>query len=196
MKRKSFMLWEKAALTALCAALLAASWAAARHSEISHSLIRLHVLAASDAPQEQEIKLSVRDAVLETVAPLLDGVCTAEQAREVLSDNIEAIRSAASAVSEGRAVRVTLGRESYPIRHYEGFTLPAGEYESLRVILGSGEGKNWWCVAFPPLCTCAAGGERLRQTMSEDSFAVITEGETQLRFRIVELWGELMQKLR
>ena len=74
--------------------------------------------------------------------------------------------------------------------------LPAGEYRSLRVILGEGQGQNWWCIAFPPLCLDAAQREQVKSVMSEDDYALISGAEGyELRFRIVELWGELMNML-
>ena len=91
---------------------------------------------------------------------------------------------------------VSLGNETYPTRQYEGFTLPAGEYESLRVILGEGQGHNWWCVAFPPLCTVEADRDELASVMGGESFAIVTEEEGyEIRFRAVELWGELKRWL-
>ena len=164
-KERSLRIWELAALLALSISLCAGAWAEARQSSISSQLIRLHVIAASDETQEQEIKLRVRDAVLEYLAPRLDGAADAEAARELIAANTDGIAKAAESAAEGRTVRVTLGRERYPTRRYDGFALPAGEYESLRVILGEGEGHNWWCVAFPPLCTGAVTEEELRAAM-------------------------------
>lgn len=141
-KERSLRIWELAALLALSISLCAGAWAEARQSSISSRLIRLHVIAASDETQEQEIKLRVRDAVLEYLAPRLDGATDAEAARELIAANTDGIAKAAESAAEGRTVRVTLGRERYPTRRYDGFALPAGEYESLRVILGEGKGTT------------------------------------------------------
>ena len=87
---------------------------------------------------------------------------------------------------------MTLGQEAYPTRDYAGFTLPAGRYRSLRVVLGEGRGQNWWCVVFPPLCLSAAEAEDVRSVMNGNDLALICEEEGyELRFRILELWGEL-----
>ena len=155
-KNKSLRAWEIAALMALSLALCAGTWAQARQQSISAALVRLHVIAVSDGAEEQEIKLEVRDAVLDYLTPVLENAEDQQQARQIITENLEGIAEAAGSAARGRQVSVTLSRESYPTRQYEGFTLPAGRYESLRVILGEGEGKNWWCVVFPPLCLSAA----------------------------------------
>lgn len=189
-------IWEAAALCALCVSLLTGVWAEARQQSISASLVRLHVIAASDEQAEQELKLRVRDAVLEYLEPKLRGVESAAEAQEIIGADLEGIGRAAAAVSEGRRVTVSLGEERYPTREYAAFTLPAGRYESLRVILGEGRGHNWWCVVFPPLCLSAAECEQAQQVMSQEDYALITgEEDYEIRFRLVELWGELVSLL-
>jgi len=191
-RSRHFQLWETAALLALCLALCAGAWAQGRQNRISGSLVRLHVLAVSDAPEEQALKLRVRDAVLDYLRPALAQAQSRRQAMELLEADLEGIAHAASAAAEGRQVRVSLERERYPSRVYEGYTLPAGTYDSLRVVLGEGEGRNWWCVVFPPLCLTAAQDEPLRGAMGREDFALVSGEEGYaLRFRTVELWGEL-----
>ena len=156
--------------------------------------MRLHVLAVDDSDYEQALKLRVRDAVLADLAPALEGVTDRDAAREILAGRLQEIAETAADAAEGRKVSVSLGPESYPLRRYEGFVLPAGTYESLRVVLGEGEGHNWWCVVFPPLCLSAADAGRVQCVMKPDDFALISEEDGyELRFRIVELWGELQR---
>lgn len=191
-KERSLRIWELAALLALSISLCAGAWAEARQSSISSRLIRLHVIAASDETQEQEIKLRVRDAVLEYLAPRLDGATDAEAARELIAANTDGIAKAAESAAEGRTVRVTLGRERYPTRRYDGFALPAGEYESLRVILGEGEGHNWWCVAFPPLCVASATehATELSDVLTDSQQAIVEQPQKyEVRLKVVE-WVE------
>ena len=196
MKEYKLKLWETAALCALCLTLCLGAWAQGRQQELSSSLVRLHVIAASDEPEEQELKLRVRDSVLEYLAPLLEESESSEDAQSVISKNLGSIQQAASRCAEGRRVCVTLGSEYYPTREYESFTLPAGQYRSLRVILGEGKGHNWWCVVFPPLCVSAAAQDAALDAMSEPDRGLITEADGyELRFRIVELWGELLEFL-
>ena len=189
-------IWETAALGALCLSLCVGTWAQGRQQELSEKLVRLHVIAASDEPEEQELKLRVRDGVLEYLTPLLDDAESSDDAQSVISENLDGIRSAASRRAEGRRVSVALGNEYYPTREYEGFTLPAGRYRSLRVTLGEGGGHNWWCVVFPPLCVSAAEQSSALEAMSEPDRALITASDGyELRLRVVELWGELLNFL-
>lgn len=195
-KIKSLKLWESALLIALSLTTLAALWAQGRQSSISEKLVRFHVIAVSDDEYEQQLKLRVRDAVLEYISPKLEDAESSSQAREILTAELDNIRETAQAVSEGRGVTVTLTRENYPTKSYEGFTLPAGEYESLRVILGEGQGHNWWCIVFPPVCVSAAQADTVEEQLGEEDFRLISEdGGYELRFRALELWGELVEKL-
>lgn len=187
--------WELAALLTLCICLAAGLWAEGRQARLAANLVRLHVLAVSDAAEEQAVKLRVRDAVLHYLAPKLRDAADAEAAGAVLARELPGIQAAAEAAAGGRPVTVTLGEERYPTREYAGFTLPAGRYRSLRVVLGEGQGHNWWCIVFPPVCLPAAQKEALRPAMNPEDYALITREEGwQIRFRILELWGELTEK--
>ena len=187
--------WELAALLTLCICLGAGLWAEGRQARLAAGLVRLHVLAVSDSAEEQAVKLRVRDAVLQYLAPKLRDADDAETAGAVLKRELPGIRDAAEEAAGGRPVAVTLGEERYPTRKYAGFTLPAGRYRSLRVVLGEGQGHNWWCIVFPPVCLSAVQKEALRPAMNPEDYALITQEEGwQIRFRILELWGELTEK--
>ncbi len=195
-KCRRLKIWELSALVTLCVCLLTGLWAEGRQQRLAAGLVRLHVLAVSDEAEEQAVKLRVRDAVLRYLAPYLDGVKSADEAEAILSGKLDGVRAAAEQAAEGRAVRVTLGDERYPTRDYAGFSLPAGRYRSLRVVLGEGKGHNWWCVVFPPVCLAAVEREAVRPVMNPEDYALITrEDGWQLRFRLVELWGELLTRL-
>ena len=195
-KMTSLRLWGSALLIALSLAALTALWAQGRQNSLSEKLVRFHVIAVSDDEYEQQLKLRVRDAVLEYISPKLEAAESGAQAREILASELDNIRDTAQAVSEGRGVTVTLTRENYPTKSYEGFTLPAGEYQSLRVILGEGQGHNWWCIVFPPICLSAAQADTVEEQLGEEDFRLISEdGGYELRFKALELWGELLEKL-
>lgn len=197
MKTQLLKKWEISMLLALCITLCAGTWASARSEALSDALVRLHVIAVSDDAEEQEIKLRVRDSVLAYLEPRLEGADDAAEARELISAELDGIKAAAETAAEGREVSVTLSREYYPTRDYGSFALPAGSYESLRVVLGEGEGHNWWCVVFPPLCLSAAEAENALETLGGDSAQLLSgEGEgVVFKFRLLELWGELMEHL-
>lgn len=194
MQKSKFKVWELSLLIALCVSLCVGTWAQAKQSAISGSLVRLHVLAVSDDEKEQSIKLDVRDAVLEYISPCLDGAQSSEDAKRIINENLGGIKRAAESAAQGRNVTVTLSEEYYPTREYEGFSLPAGRYDSLRVILGNGEGHNWWCVVFPPLCVSAAEQQEALDAMSDDTRGIVAESDGyQIKFRIVELWNEFLE---
>lgn len=120
------------------------------------SLIRLHVLANSDSAADQELKRKVRDEIIEAIAPEFLPSGDIDSARLTALNNLDRIELIASRVikAEGMNYPVTaeLGTFPFPTKHYGAFILPAGEYEAVRVVIGSGGGTNWWCVLFPPLC--------------------------------------------
>ena len=152
--------WEVALLCGVLAALLWSAWAGQEQAELAGQVIRLHVLANSDSQADQELKLAVRDRVLEQAEDLYPEDATLEQAREILEDNLDELAAAGQQVVDeaGKDYPVTAQLEEcwFPTKKYENFALPAGEYTALRVVIGEGEGQNWWCVAFPPLCLGAA----------------------------------------
>lgn len=192
MDNRSLKIWEAAMLLTLCVCLCTAVWAQGRMKNISSNLIRLHVLAVDDSETEQEIKLQVRDAVLEYLSPCLSETADINEAREIIKSELDNIRSAASDAGAGRAVSVSLGTEHYPTRKYMGFSLPAGSYESLKITLGEGRGHNWWCVVFPPICLSAAQSEETLSTMSTEDYNILTgQDGYELRFRILEIWGRM-----
>ena len=183
---------ETAALLMLCAVLLSGVWAGGRQASLADRVVRLHVLAASDGERDQALKLAVRDAVLEYLTPRLESAADAEEARAVLAAELPALERLSWAVS-GQRARAVLGRESYPTREYESFSLPAGTYESLRISLDGGGGRNWWCVVYPPLCAGETDGIRETSALDGEDVKLITEDGTtyEIRFKVLEWWGEL-----
>ena len=173
-------------------------------TEIYNKVVRLHVLANSDSEEDQAVKLAVRDAILNVTVPLLQDCQTQEDAIARLTENEATLRDVAKRVlrQEGfdyDTVNVTLGIESYPTRSYDQLCFPAGEYISMRVELGEGEGQNWWCCLFPPLCLGAA---TVSDEDAEDAcisvgftpsqYKIITESDKPVyraRFKILELFG-------
>ena len=175
-------------------------------AEIYDNVIRLHVLANSDSEEDQALKLAVRDAVLEKTKTIFKNVDSKEEAEGVLRQNLpvieQAARDALRAEGAENAVTVELGQESYPTREYERLAFPAGEYLSLRVMIGEADGKNWWCVLFPPLCLTAATAQSEQETeticlsagLTGEQYRMIAdtdETKYKLRFKILEVAEEL-----
>ena len=124
--------------------------------EIRENVVRLHILADSNSEIDQNVKLKVRDALLEKNSELLSDKVTPENATEYFKNSKDELEQCANEVLKENGLNykatITLGKEYYTTRVYEDLTFPAGVYTSIKVVLGSGEGKNWWCVMFPPLC--------------------------------------------
>ena len=162
---------------------------------LKNQVVRLHVVAASDSEKDQAIKLQVRDAVLESLDHSIDN---AEEAKAYLAENLDRIEATANRVLAeagcGDTASVTLQKETFDTRVYDTFTLPAGVYDALRITIGEGEGRNWWCVVFPSLCMpeTARGFEAVAvgAGFSEDLTDTLT-GEYEVRFLLLDLLGQM-----
>lgn len=176
--------------------LLTGTAALRAQAALADQVIRIHIVAASDAPEDQLRKLLVRDRVLAALEPLLADCATEAEAEERLLEHLAALTATAeTALREtGRPEPVTasLATEFLPTRNYDGFSLPAGRYRTLRLVIGPGAGRNWWCVAFPPLCLAAVSDSEDLAALGLDpaSASLAADGCT-IRFRCVELWDRL-----
>ena len=126
------------------------------YQEIKDKLIRFHVIANSDTEEDQSLKLKVRDKVVEALSEKLKGVTSLEEAEIILNDNIDYVNNIAKDVilnnNYDYEVNTMLSYENFPDKVYGDYVFPQGNYEAFRVIIGSGQGRNWWCVMFPSLC--------------------------------------------
>lgn len=195
---------EKAMMIGLAIMILWSAWSGSVMNNIQTNMTRLHVIADSDTDEAQALKLKVRDAVLETASILTSDCTDSVQARDVLRDNLDLInsRAAETVKSNGYSWNVvtTLGSEYYPVRHYDTFSLPSGEYTSLKVTIGSGEGENWWCVLFPPLCIAAAEGSTdyaQYAGLTESDWKVLESSESayEVRFLLLDLFSRVKYSL-
>lgn len=183
----------------LCAAALISCFPVRGEEQIYDNMIRLHVLAESDSEEDQARKLQVRDAVLEVLGDRMEEADSYGDAAAAVSSLLGEIEEAARKTVQGECtIRAELGRETYPVRIYGNYTLPAGEYTSLRVILGEGEGKNWWCVLFPQLCTARASESEFYEDFIAAGFSpeqyhlIRSESDVRyrIRFRILEILAQ------
>lgn len=193
--------WELALMFGVVAALITAGWLGHEQQQLAESVIRFHVIANSDREEDQNLKLEVRDRVLTLAEKLYPEDTTLEQARVILEENLEELASAGQEVvrEQGYDYEVTaqLTECWFPTKEYDGFALPAGNYNALRIVIGEGEGQNWWCVAFPPLCLGAAS-ETVDEATQAGYFtsgqaALVTEKNEGyvLKFKSMELLGQL-----
>ena len=174
---------------------------AAACGQLPRDVVRLHVVANSNGAEDQAVKLLVRDAVLEEAARWYQGAGSMEEASSQLCTHLQSIAGAARQVlgeqGVGYSATAQMTEMYFPTRDYGDFRLPAGRYRTLRVTLGEGAGKNWWCVVFPSLCLPAATQEEALLTLPEGERQVVEGGQdVQVKLKAVELWESLREWLR
>ena len=192
----------------ICTALFIAAFlvmmnGAKNDSEIYGKTLRFHVLANSDSEEDQKMKLAVKDAVILRISEGLNQCATKEEAASFILDNqaeiVETARAIVAAHGADHAVNLTLTKEYYPRRTYGEITLPAGEYDSVRILIGDAEGQNWWCVLFPQVCTDTAtpAEERLSQAgFTSAQIRLLTDEEKpeyKVKFKILEIFGRFFK---
>ena len=172
---------------------------------IYEQTIRLHVVANSDTQADQTLKLEIRDEILTDVAEYLADCNTKYEAEQILAKQQQQIKETAARViaENGYAydVNVVMGEEYYPTREYDGVSLPAGTYYSVRVNVGEAAGQNWWCVLFPPLCvgSATAKEELVAAGFTPNQIHVLTESDSPryaLKFKVLEFLGEVRAFLK
>ena len=165
---------------------------------LQENLIRLHVVANSDSQEDQKTKLQVKDAIVAYLQPIVGEFADKEAAMEVIAADLSNIQLVANKVleecGESDCATVCLGQEAFDTREYETFSLPAGVYDSLRIEIGEGKGKNWWCVVFPSLCLSATSdgfqATAVSSGFSEDLSSTLASGRN-LRFFILDCIGRI-----
>lgn len=172
----------------------------ADRQKLRSELIRLHVVANSDSEEDQKLKLQVRDAVVENLQEAMASAADQEAAKAYLQEQLPQIQQLAQKVLREAgcddSVQVSLAMEEFGTRVYDTFTLPAGLYESLRIVIGDGEGHNWWCVVFPSFCVPAVSDD-FQDTAAaagfSDSLTGTLEGKEgyEVRFFLLDALGEI-----
>ena len=174
---------------------------------IAEQVIRFHVLANSDEAQDQQLKLKVRDAVVEEMQGALKDIYTKEEAEQVIKDNLQTITEIAKDTlqEQGCSEPVTayLTVNDFPVKKYRDTVFPAGKYETLQIEIGEAKGHNWWCVMYPSLCMVEEGmavvpkesKEKLKEQLSQDEYACIDDKNVTVEYRlkIVELWKAMFK---
>ena len=175
--------------------------------QIAGKVLRFHVLANSDTAEDQNLKLAVRDAVGSRMAELLSDVPDREACEQVVEAHLPEIAETAQAVVREAGyeyeVHAAIEETEFPSKTYGKFTFPAGKYEALRVVIGEGEGHNWWCVMYPNLCFSGSmyridndtNGEKLEQVLSPEEYKVVMESKDyKIRFRFLKFLDHLTER--
>lgn len=173
--------------------------------DIKDKIIRLHVVANSDSPEDQAIKLHIRDAIIKELEPKLENLKNQEEVKNIISANMDNLIAAAeeemARLGKSFPIDIELGTYEFPTKVYGDLSFPAGSYQALNVKIGEAQGKNWWCVMFPPLCfvDIAQGVisektlEEFKEILDEDELELLkskknSEEETvKIKFKLVEM---------
>ncbi len=180
---------------------LALSYVKTTGNHISNAVLRLHIIPNSSSLSDQYLKFQVRDRVLGDTSALFENATSPENARLVAIKNRETIKNSAEAelrrLGCDYPVSVTVTRADFPTKKYGSVTLPAGTYDAVQIKIGSAEGKNWWCVMYPPLCftdgvVSDKSLKKLKTSLSPEEYQLITKNtqskpSVQVRFKIVEI---------
>ena len=167
--------------------------------EIRSDVLRLHVIANSDTSVDQNLKLRLRDYILQEGKDIFNGSINVENAVEKIEPVLPELEKSAKAFVNRAGfdydVKISLSNEYFTTRTYETVTLPAGKYLALRVVIGSGEGHNWWCVMFPPMCVPAADKkDEIENVFSEKEIKLVeSKPKYEPRFKVVEIYEQLKE---
>lgn len=167
---------------------------------LEKNLVRLHVVANSDSQEDQDLKLQVRDAIVQQLNGVMGELDSAQAAKAFLTEHLGELQETANRVLQEAGshlkAQVSLALEEFPTRVYDTFQLPAGLYEALRVTIGAGEGHNWWCVVFPTLCV-PASSEGFQETAEASGLSgqlaetLTREGGYEIRFQLLDWLGQI-----
>ena len=167
------------------------------YENIKDEIIRFHVLANSDSEEDQELKLRVRDAVIDYVYKELEKSTSLEESRQYLINNREKIEEISKAVIKENgynySISTSLGKENFPDKMYGDVLFPQGEYEAFRILIGESEGQNWWCVMFPPLCFVDETKETIDNYKTREKLNLENDKEEKIvfKFKIIESFKKL-----
>jgi len=178
----------------------------AQGESITKSVLRLHIPANSNSYYDQSVKLKIRDRILKKYGGLLDSVKAVDEAEDIILKNLSNIENDVNLwlmeLGADYKASVFITYSDFPTRKYESISLPAGNYKALKIVLGTGEGENWWCVMFPPVCFVDGGVkhvnkkeyEMLKQQLGKSAFEVVTSDQSHilLKFKIVEIVNNII----
>lgn len=169
----------------------------AQCNNVSDNIFRLHILANSDSDSDQNLKLKVRDKILEYTESLYKTATDLNNAERLTKENLQSIVNIAQQVvydnDYSYRVSAEVTNTHFDTRYYENVTMPSGDYDALRITIGEGKGHNWWCVMYPSLCVGAATNyEELRNKTTYDEYKIMTDGGYNVQFKVVEYFQNLL----
>ena len=173
-------------------------------SDIASRVLRLHIIAEDNEPKNQLLKLCVRDRIIRDFSDIFGGCQNIGECERAAADNLDKIKAAAEdeliKMGNPSAVRAYIGRSEFPTKEYGKIALPRGEYTALKIEIGKGGGRNWWCVMYPPLCITEGNAvispesaHKLKETLSDDEYRLICDSKSpniKIKFRIAEILGK------
>ncbi len=183
--------WEVALLMGILVVCFITSWLSHAQDDLAEGMIRLHVIANSNSEKDQQLKLEVRDKVLEVAETLYQDGLSWEEITTLFEEELDTLAEAGVGVAGEYTIEASLTQTWFPTKIYDNFSLPAGEYTALQITIGEGEGENWWCVAYPPLCLGAAS-QTIEQAVEAGNFTteqqqLITGDGYVLKFKSIEI---------
>ncbi len=197
--------WVKQSIALLCALLLTAGAVMAVSAfgefqkncdSLSEKVLRLHVLANSDSEADQQLKLKVRDAILQESDRLFQQSDSKEAAMAQMATHLSDVEQVAERTLRKNGcdlpVTAALKKVKFNTRTYGNITLPAGDYDALQVEIGAAKGKNWWCVLFPSLCVPSSTNVQMEDVLTQDELQVVEQSGYDVRFKVVE-WYEAVK---
>lgn len=177
------------------------SYATNVSQSLSDNIFRLHILANSDSEKDQSLKLKVRDGILEYMETLTNNISDKQTVIELSKQHTEDFKQIAKKIIQENdynyTVNIEIGNFYFPTKYYGNISLPAGNYDALKIQIGEAKGQNWWCSLFPPLCFVSVssgvvdenGEKYLKENLSEEEFAIISNSssEVEFKFKIIEM---------
>ena len=189
--------------------LLATNYTYAVSKDLSNSVLRLHILANSDSKEDQELKYKVRDNIINYMNSITKNIDSKEEALRIAKENESEFISIAKQTIKDNGfdydVNINFGNFYFPTKTYGDISLPAGEYDAIRIEIGESQGQNWWCVMFPPLCFVDVSSgivpddskKQLKDTVSDEDFYLISNGNSnnstdsfiKIKFKLIEFFN-------
>lgn len=167
-------------------------------NDISTKVLRMHVLANSNSIDDQRLKIAVKNNILKSTQELFTDCNNLEESIEIAQSNTELIKASAQEVikkyNKNYDVKVYVDNEFFDVREYKDFTLPSGNYNTVKIIIGEGKGKNWWCVMYPAVCISACSDD-FDKALTKEEKKLITSKKYIPKFKILEIINKIKNKI-